>query len=476
MKKMKKFFAMFLTLAMVLGMSITTFAAETATITVLNAGDSATLTMKQIIAPNTETETGWEFVNNAGTYYKTAFALQDEQAIIWKLIKLAEPNAANIPENTEAATTTEIQNALKLIETNISYDTFTNRSTVSNAGVYAIKAVEDGFSYSPMAAYVAFGSYNTTTGVPGILVDAEVEAKRVPLSVEKTSDEEDDVVFVGDIVNYTISTTVPYIAENVTSVTYEITDTITGAEYVTTELGDQKVVTLNVKVGEAEAREYTAVVSNGTTAGSQTFTVDLKDIASNRDNANAALVITYQATVTGTVVNNSAIPNDGEHTFTPVTDTLYTGSLTMTKTGENNEPLANAEFVIYTTRNEQTVYAVVENGNVTGWVTTEENASHVITDNNGTVTVKGFDDSETYSFKEVVAPAGYSINTTDSVAVWGTGQTADDRTGTATMTDTQLNSLPSTGGIGTTIFTVGGCVIMIIAAGLYFSLRRKTVK
>ncbi|MDE7320174.1 MAG: LPXTG cell wall anchor domain-containing protein, partial [Lachnospiraceae bacterium] len=30
--------------------------------------------------------------------------------------------------------------------------------------------------------------------------------------------------------------------------------------------------------------------------------------------------------------------------------------------------------------------------------------------------------------------------------------------------------------IGTTIFTVGGCAIMIIAAGLYFSLRRRTVK
>ena len=36
--------------------------------------------------------------------------------------------------------------------------------------------------------------------------------------------------------------------------------------------------------------------------------------------------------------------------------------------------------------------------------------------------------------------------------------------------------LPSTGGIGTTIFTVGGCAIMIIAAGLYFATRRKSAK
>ena len=35
---------------------------------------------------------------------------------------------------------------------------------------------------------------------------------------------------------------------------------------------------------------------------------------------------------------------------------------------------------------------------------------------------------------------------------------------------------PSTGGIGTTIFTIGGCAIMIIAAGLFFATRRKTEK
>ncbi len=44
------------------------------------------------------------------------------------------------------------------------------------------------------------------------------------------------------------------------------------------------------------------------------------------------------------------------------------------------------------------------------------------------------------------------------------------------MTDTKLSSLPSTGGIGTTIFTVGGCAIMIAAAGLFFASRRKESK
>ena len=42
--------------------------------------------------------------------------------------------------------------------------------------------------------------------------------------------------------------------------------------------------------------------------------------------------------------------------------------------------------------------------------------------------------------------------------------------------NTKLASLPSTGGIGTTIFTIGGCLIMVIAAGLFFASRRKASK
>ena len=41
------------------------------------------------------------------------------------------------------------------------------------------------------------------------------------------------------------------------------------------------------------------------------------------------------------------------------------------------------------------------------------------------------------------------------------------------MKDTKLSALPSTGGMGTTLFTIAGCVIMISAAGLFFATRKK---
>ena len=99
MKKLKKLFAVMLSLIMVLAMGITSFADEaapTATITVNGLDKNATVTYKQIIRPNTKTETGWEFVNPADI---AAFGAYDEQTVIWKLIKMVSGNAAvtNMP-------------------------------------------------------------------------------------------------------------------------------------------------------------------------------------------------------------------------------------------------------------------------------------------------------------------------------------------------------------------------------------------
>ena len=44
------------------------------------------------------------------------------------------------------------------------------------------------------------------------------------------------------------------------------------------------------------------------------------------------------------------------------------------------------------------------------------------------------------------------------------------------LKNTKLASLPSTGGIGTTIFTIAGCLIMILAAGMFFATKRKEEK
>lgn len=120
------------------------------------------------------------------------------------------------------------------------------------------------------------------------------------------------------------------------------------------------------------------------------------------------------------------------------------------------------------------------------------------TDDNGIATFNGLDAQDTtYYIVETQAPSGYKI---DGIEHHLSGATANEPTtntvkdsatkittitttysftdfgesGITTITNTKLSALPSTGGIGTTIFTIAGCVIMIAAAGLFFASRKKS--
>lgn len=74
------------------------------------------------------------------------------------------------------------------------------------------------------------------------------------------------------------------------------------------------------------------------------------------------------------------------------------------------------------------------------------------------------------------------LESTNTTTVTDGGTVTNDKAGAGTVLlgenipNTKLTSLPSTGGIGTTIFTIGGCLIMIAAAGLFFASRRKSAK
>lgn len=485
----KKIGALLVAAVMVLSMCTAAFAAvKSATITVNNLDAKATISYLEIIVPDQTTETGWAFANGAADEFKKVFSGLSDQQIIWKLIKYADGNA-KVPTGITPATATEFQDAMSNVETTLgnSYKTVRgNTITATTAGVYAIKATTTdtaNYVYSPMAAFVSFKTY---TDVPTELENETVNAKRTTIKIEKSSNEKDGVVEINKEVTYTVKTNVPYISDAVADkdVSYTITDTIEGADYSVNTAG--KLV-VSVKIGAAAASNKTVDVTT-LENGKKQFVLDLSDVAKERANANAAVEISYKAIVKSEVVNNSVVPGGGTHGFTPKTNTLYTGKITMTKTDDSKElvRLANAGFVIYRADGTKTKYALVvkdpaktKNNEyvVTGWTNDLEVAkvdnNLIVTDGNGEAVVRGLDDSYTYNFKEIKAPEGYSVNTTDSEATWGTNQTAANRTGTATMNDTKLNSLPSTGGMGTYLFTIIGVVVMAGAAGAFFISRRK---
>lgn len=97
---------------------------------------------------------------------------------------------------------------------------------------------------------------------------------------------------------------------------------------------------------------------------------------------------------------------------------------------------------------------------------------------------EGLDAGE-YTLVETVAKEGYSINNTKYTVKITPEYNTDGTLKSKTITidgnkakvevqNTKISALPSTGGIGTTIFTIAGCVIMIAAAGLFFASRKKS--
>ena len=488
MKKIKKIFAMIMTLAMVLGMSMTTFAAgETATITINNAGNGTFAAVRVIEADSTK-DTGWDFVDGYAQYFtkENAFNTNDTQAIIKGMIHAQNPSATEGSRITDfdSKYAAALNNVYATIED--AQATLTSPFTVNDVGVWVIKGVETGYSYSPMAAYVGF---DYTSGKPSGLLDAvAINAKKAPTFIGKSSDDADKVVEIGKEVTYTVTGTVPFVPATDSNRYYVIIDEISGAEY---NVGTGGTLTVHVNVGNGIFEDdYTVtptdVMTDGEKTG-ETFELGLTSLLGTgttaNQYANQSIVITYSAKVTDLKIGNTVYAGQGSQydkdKYGSDSDKLVSGVVTLTKTNDADEKLEGAKFNLIKKDGGKTYYAIVSGNNsvytLTGWTESDSQASVLVTDSDGEIVVNGLEKDVAYEFDEIEAPEGYSINDTNSTVSWGEIDSKLDNpvTGTSSMVDTKLSALPGTGGIGTTIFTIGGIVIMIAAAALFFANRRK---
>ena len=338
-----------------------------------------------------------------------------------------------------------------------------------------MKATEAGYTYNLMSAYIGFGEV-TITGEEGnvtydypSLVDVTLEAKKTPIKVEKEAVDTDNVVATGDILTYKVKTNVPFIAPTDGDKTFWAYDELTGAEYTKT---DEATITLG---GEDVTATYPI------TWETTKFSVDLsKMINDANSNAGEEVVITYKVKVTSendVITNKATAGHKGTADFGSTEIKVYEGNITLTKTGENGVKLPDAGFEVRKDSKDSAALTFTKLADGVYKYDPESNVSEVFTKADGTVKVQGLNIG-TYYFKEKTAPKGYSVNQDQSKA---TLEVKGDKasavlTADTSMTDTKLSALPSTGGIGTTIFTIGGCAIMIVAAGLFFATRRKTQK
>ena len=461
MSKIKKVLALLLAMTMVMGMSMTTFAAgATATITVEGAAEDATLTYVQVIKPDQTTTTGWAFCSTAiAEAYMIAFEETDPQEVIKAMIK--DPTG-----NTNAAAIGKALSNVAGID-GLTFATMANPQTVSSAGVYAIRATEEGYTYNNMAAYVGFG---VVDGSYPALLDATLTAKKSPIEVVKDHNDPDDVVAIGAEITYTVEAYVPYINPNDTDKSFFIYDRLTGATY---DLDNAKIM-----LGTTQLDKNMIVLD----MDKQGFSIDLKDFIDDANSyAGQKITVTYNAKVTAVTADNKAeAGHEGGSEFGSDTTKIYTGQITLTKYNEDKSAkLAGAGFEV--TKKDGATAALTFIKDQDGVYTYspaggQGTVTEVFTGANGTLVVKGLDVGE-YHFKETTAPEGYSINEEIAKATLTVTEKAIDIvTAETELTDTKLSALPATGGIGTIIFTIGGCLVMLISAVLFFAIRRKSVK
>ena len=214
--------------------------------------------------------------------------------------------------------------------------------------------------------------------------------------------------------------------------------------------------------------------------------------------------VDYSATVTSDAVigtagnDNKAVLTYGNNSTTTESSTTKTyvwemGVRKFANLGgdDTNHALADAEFQLYKKDGDTQKYAkFVETSTtsvykLTGWTNNATEAAKVKTPANGNITFEGLD-AGTYYLEETKAPTGYNkltapITVVISSTLPPTGGTASYTVTAdgATTTDYTVRvenkagtELPSTGGIGTTIFYVVGGGLMVAAIVLLVTKKR----
>lgn len=462
MKLFKKVSAMVVSLLMALAI-VVPVAAANPTITVKNiaADENVTLSYLKVVKQDKTTKTGWAFVDETvAQIFRDEYGKKDDQAILASLANSAAHSKA-----------------LARLGNLSGFTGFTNngerKTEVDGAGLYVVKVVDNSnkYTYNVMAAPINFAYANN----PATLKNAELAVKRSETRLTKTVNDTDGAVHNGQTVTYTINVKVPSIDPTATNKLFKVTDALTGAEY--------KKDTVVVKLGDNE------INIAPTFDATNSFELDLSSLIDDTNsNAGKDVTITYDVLVTSEndkVTNTANVSRTGSENYSSDSVDLYEGAITLTKTNDyekesDKKLLAGAGFNVLD--KDGNVLKFVDKGNnnyvlakdqtVTTGVVTE-----VVTGANGQLVVKGLDKGK-YQFKEVTAPEGYSINETNSSAtltITGDKATAEF-TADADMRDTEVGALPETGGIGTTIFTVGGCAIMVAAAALFFMNKKKHEK
>lgn len=573
MKKIKKMFAVMLSLAMVLGMAMTVSAEPDGNDTIPGVGNHAEVTVKglqlndtvkfyRIIEP--------DFVEGVFKDYKVVgnYAITRDTAT-----NEYTPTAKEIVDIADSVTDDDVVASVKVSNTDTKEtDGYVVKQDLT-VGTYLVLVTTEGSKvYNPMIVSVYYSADDEDKPIiPGevnangnfVVNGTTAYVKSSDVTIEKTIDEDkvggngkggsSAISIPGEPINFHIESYVPsYSTEyDADSIVYKITDKLSEGLTLPDPLDVKVYLTSVADANVVDSTNYTLTRTSG--QGFEiTFTGAYVQGLANMANSERKICVEYTASLNENAginfdlnqnnvkVEYSNNPDDYSdveekkdrtyhYTFgidaeisgsgSKKTEEIFKVDGNNTDKKEEEEflpahPLKDAEFSIYKTSND---YVVADGAKATK--TTES-------DVDGRITFKGLA-AGYYVLKETKAPTGYSLNEkeyqvhisptydtkgklmsyTITIKEKGAEGNGNSTTYTATednyqenttsgemqfvntadktisssvtptyISNTKLSSLPSTGGIGTTIFTIGGCAIMIIAAGLFFASRKKSSK
>ncbi len=287
-------------------------------------------------------------------------------------------------------------------------------------------------------------------------------------------------VDVGQTVTFKITGKVPDYT-GFTKYTYLITDTMTNG---LTFKDDVKVM-----VGSEDKTNDCTITYDATNAP-QTFTVSIP-VWDRKYEIGANIEVTYTATVNKDAIaiissNKAKLTYSNDPTTDEVTDSqteeqkVYTSKIVIDKfeTGKQETvKLPGAEFVLYKkvpgASGEVTQYYKQDDTTkAVTWVNTIAEATTVKTGEHGEAFFEGLADG-TYYLVETKAPAGYNqLTGPQEVKVAGSTTDTTKLSVTAEVANNTGTLLPSTGGMGTTVFYVLGAVLVVGAGVLLVTKKR----
>lgn len=480
MKHIKRTLALLLAVMLVLALSISAFAVDTnGSIKVDNAVVNKTYTLYRIFdldshntdysAINYKVSAKWAnfFVNGAeGLNYVT---IDDMDYVTWK-------DGANAADFAAAAIAYAKANGI-----------------VNDGQKKATSSIVD-FTNLPLGYYLVQSDLGALCSLDTTMPNVTIKEKNGKPTVDKQVEEggsygKTNDANIGDTVNFKTTITVT----DGNPFAYILHDKMSAGLTF-----DPNSVTVKVNGNTFAAANYDLVTS-GLTDGC-TFELRFHDA----DNAsvlkpNDVVIVEYSATVNDqAVIAGTGNPNetwlnyDNDQNTTHSTTRTYVWEMTVIKftmKNDNEIHLEGAQFVLYRLKGATKEYVVAANNKVTGWTENTYNsnltpkATVFITPGDGTFKISGLD-AGTYYLEEIEAPAGYN-KLKDPIKVVITEEIdAATNTGTATVTYNETftgpvkvenktgTELPSTGGIGTTIFYIVGSLLAVGAVILLVTKKR----